>query len=180
MTRGNKRLEKNTVSITATGLSLGENVSNFFDKRNINHASIIIDYKNNSIIIWGEKGTTRDPSSHYNGTGLRIFYPNYANTLTVIKARIERIINFMFSNKYLAKPLNDHSVIIENVELNKRVILASRMFFDFEKKIIIMGNFNIGNNLTSEDLIRKQNKSVNEYEHVNDKATVGVSEPKVE
>lgn len=158
-----RRLEPNSVSLSKSTIILGSKVSNFFKIRNITHASIIIDYKNKSIILWGEKDTG-EKKFNAGILGYRILYPkkylNSKNKSTMIKFRLGNYINVLSHSLYLAKPLNNHSVIIENVSLQKINLVQMRVVIDIDERFMIFGNLDIIRDLKPSDLIRKSSNSL--------------------
>jgi len=170
-----RRLEPNLVSISKSTIILGSKVSNFFKIRNITHASIIIDYKNKSIILWGEKDTG-EKKFNAGILGYRIqypkIYPNGKNVSTMIRFKLENYINVLTHSLCLAKPLNNHSVIIENVSLRKINLVQMRVVIDIDERFMIFGNLDIVRDLKPNDLIRKSENEklpiVNKEYDIND------------
>jgi hypothetical protein len=145
---------------------LGKRVSDFFKNRNINTITIIIDYKNNSIILWGDEKERINPRYNYKinyKTGYKIYYAGiiYSQPKTQLYTKITmRIGDYLtvLRKDYAAKQLNSRAVIIENVKLLDDVIIRGERYINMKEQFIIMGDNTLSMNITPEDLVRKERK----------------------
>ena len=172
----------NTITISARGLVLGKSVSNFFLKKNIKTISIILDYKNNSLILWGDNPINAQPGDTWiNGRlGFKLYPPGSiiykSNTGELQSPRELALINIKklktyinFRNlAYLAKPLNNRAIIIENVSLEYVFEDMMRMYINMKDNFILLGDHRLAQDMKPESLIKSS--SPNLYANVNTNA----------
>lgn len=158
-------LPNNAVKILSTYIILGNGVMNFFKKKKLVYMSIILDYKHNSIILWGNKKEDNSDS------GYTIYYPDVSfksrpvtyvgysgvSRLTIIYTDISKYIDVSVRH-YVAKPLNDCAVILENVLLTGPGIIRARGFFNINEQFFLLGDTTMGRDLKPENLMRKEHK----------------------
>lgn len=149
--------EPNSISFSFNCLMLGRNVGNYLRKNNISQVIVILDYKNNNIIL-------KQNTSYGNS----IAYPKYGgNDLIELK-----ITNFLDLSKLVrsarnsyscrAKPFSKDSVIIENVPLKRNPIASGkRIYIDLDRELIIFGrifkNTELNLTLSEKDLVKQSN-----------------------
>jgi hypothetical protein len=161
-------LPNNAVKIMSTYIILGNSVMNFFKKKQLVNMSIILDYKHGSIILWGDK---KEEIANASNSGYVIYYPDMSfksrpvtyvgysgvNKLTIIYMDISKYIDVSV-RYYIAKPLNDCAVILENVLLTGPGKVTGRGFFNINEQFFLLGDTTMGRDLKPEDLIRKERK----------------------
>lgn len=156
----------NAVAISANYIVLGNAVANFFLKRNIKHITHILDYKNNSLILWGDDPKKTQPGASYlKGTLGHVLYgkgtyvskqSKTPRAYTIIPIKLKGYVKIK-NTAYLAKPLNNSAVIIENV-IMEDCCEMKQCCFSAKNEFILFGNYDIGRNITREDLIRKKSQ----------------------
>jgi hypothetical protein len=155
-----EHLPNNAVKIYNDSIVIGTGIANFFRKRGMTHVSIILDYKHQSIILWGN---TNNNNKTTNTLGYRILYSGMITRqvegirLPMIAARISKYIDPL-AYFYTAKPLNEYAIIFNNVLLTGPELIGQTTFSNMNEQYIILGKPALGYDIKPEDLIRKERK----------------------
>lgn len=155
----------NAIAISPKHIVLGNIVANFFKKRNIKTVSIILDFKNKSLILWGDDPLNTKATYRTGDSGYVIYYPGLSTykssgdyrikrQLTTIEAHLYKYVDVK-NLPYLAKPLNSNAVIIENVVILDGFVDTRKFYLSMKEGFFLMGNVKMGPSLKGEDLIKK-------------------------
>jgi hypothetical protein len=168
----------NAITMSGMGLILGKSVTNFFLKRRIETISIIIDYKNKSLILWGDNPFDAQPGDSCNNgrLGFKLYYPGSFITkgvptpkeFGVVSARLNTYIIFR-NLAYLARPLNNQAIIVENIMLKDAFVDMRKMYLNIKENFVLIGNLNMGPDIKPERLVKTPSPPV--YANVNPRAT---------
>jgi len=171
----------NAITMSGMGLILGKSVTNFFLKRRIETISIIIDYKNKSLILWGDNPSDAQPGDTcQNGKlGFKLYHPNSFITkgshtiptpkeFAVLKIGLGTYIIFR-NLAYLARPLNNRAIIVENIMLKDAFVDMKKMYINIKENFVLLGDLRLGPDIKPERLIKAPTPPV--YANVNPRAT---------
>jgi hypothetical protein len=159
----------NSVCISPTGIVLGKSVTDFFLKRKVDTVSIILDYKNKALILWGDNPAIIKPEdSIRNGrAGFKIYYvgaiydrkTQAIREYTFVRTKLGGYIGLQ-NRAYIAKPLNKFAVIIEDMIMADVFTDNRKFFFNTKGNFIVMGNMSLAPSIKPEGLIRQTQKNV--------------------
>jgi len=158
-----EHLPNNAVKIYNQHTILGTGVANFFRKRGITYVSIILDYKHQSIILWGNTDINNNSSKIIEHHGYKILYSgmttrtNEGVRLPMIVVNISKYLDPP-ARYYIAKPLNKYAIILENALLTGPEIIRQKNFSNMQEQYIVLGKPEIGRVIKPEQLIRKEQK----------------------
>lgn len=160
-------LQDNAVSMYKDMIILGKRVSDFFKNRNVKTVSIILDYKHNSMILWGDSPDNNILIRTHSGlVGYKIYYARerygtaQIRAYTKISASIGEYLTVLRKD-YAAKQLNSMAVVIEDVKLIDALIIKARgitRYANMREQFIMLGDNRICIGMKPEDLVRKERK----------------------
>jgi hypothetical protein len=173
----------NAITMSGMGLVLGKSVTNFFLKRKIETVSIIIDYKNKSLILWGDNPSDVQPddiTACKNGRqGFKLYYPGSfirKGTHTVPAPKEFAVLNtnlstyIIFQNlTYLVRPLNNWAVIVENIILKDAFVDMRKVYINIKENFVLLGDLRKGPDIKPKSLVKAPATPL--YANVNPRTT---------
>jgi hypothetical protein len=153
------------ISVSKTGIILGNKVAAFFKSRGTILINAILNYNNNSLIII-DTGLRENILMNHVDQGIRIYYNTINKHNTDIK--LKQLIKFLdidYLTIFKARPFKNNSVIIENLPLKSAVGIRGHVAsLNMKSRLIMFGNFKQCMNIKLEDITPSEtnNKTVAE------------------
>jgi hypothetical protein len=153
------------ISVSKSGIILGNKVAAFFKSRGTILVNMVLNYNNSSLIII-DTGLRENILMNHADQGLKITYEtSYKKNTNVKLTQLIKFLNIDYLTIFRAKPFKGNSVIIENIPLRDAVSLRSIIaHINMKSKLISFGNLKQCQGIKLEDITPSEtnNKTVAE------------------